>query len=37
MKKNYFFADIEILTIVSNIFEHVLNQFSKHMEVDIVT
>ena len=31
-KEKLFFAGIEIFTIVSNIFGHVLNQFSKHME-----
>ena len=31
-----FFADIEIFTIVSDIFEHVINQFSKHMEAATV-
>ena len=30
-KEKSLFADTEIFTIVSDIFEHVLNQFSKHM------
>lgn len=35
-KEKIFFADSEIVTIVSDNFEHVLNKFSKHMKAAIV-
>ena len=35
-KERLFFADIETFSIVSNIFEHILNQFAKHMEALII-
>ena len=34
--KVIFFEDIEIFTILSDIFDHVLDQFSKHMEAIII-
>ena len=35
-KEKLLFSDIEIFTIVSDVFEHVLKQFSKHMEAILI-